>query len=149
MPWRIRHWKSCCGSDYATLNHHANSDFWTGYRALPHEVQALADKAYLLLKQNPYLNAGWPTGSKKPPSIHPARLSRPISRPNKTPPSLAYPRTGALKPLLPEINPVPGKTRSDPELTHHAHWRAALPSTPAKWRSPTACPAPHPIDRRN
>jgi len=36
------------------LNHHANPDFWTCYRALPHEVQVLADKAYLLLKQNPY-----------------------------------------------------------------------------------------------
>ncbi|MDG4552272.1 MAG: hypothetical protein P9F19_03695 [Candidatus Contendobacter sp.] len=36
------------------MNHHANPDFWTCYRALPQEVQVLADRAYLLLKQNPH-----------------------------------------------------------------------------------------------
>lgn len=32
--------------------HHANPDFWACYRALPSEVQTLADKAFALLKQN-------------------------------------------------------------------------------------------------
>jgi len=32
------------------LNHHATPDFWSCYRALPAEVQALADKSFSLLK---------------------------------------------------------------------------------------------------
>jgi hypothetical protein len=35
------------------LNHHASPDFWACYRGLPAEVQALADKAFALLKDNP------------------------------------------------------------------------------------------------
>jgi hypothetical protein len=35
------------------LIHHANPDFRACYRALPQAVQALADKAFSLLKQNP------------------------------------------------------------------------------------------------
>jgi hypothetical protein len=34
--------------------HHTNPDFWVCYRALPSEVRALADKAFGLLKQDPY-----------------------------------------------------------------------------------------------
>ena len=33
--------------------HHASPDFWTSYRALPASVQALADKAFALLKKDP------------------------------------------------------------------------------------------------
>ena len=33
--------------------HHASPGFWTCYRALPASVQALADKAFALLKQDP------------------------------------------------------------------------------------------------
>jgi hypothetical protein len=32
------------------LNHHASPDFWACYRALPAEVQALADKSFSLLE---------------------------------------------------------------------------------------------------
>jgi len=32
------------------LNHHATPDFWSCYRALPAEVQELADKSFSLLK---------------------------------------------------------------------------------------------------
>jgi hypothetical protein len=35
------------------LKHHASSGFWTLYQALPEEVRALADKNYVLLKDNP------------------------------------------------------------------------------------------------
>jgi hypothetical protein len=34
------------------LNHYASPDFWARYRALPHEVQSLADKSFALLKSN-------------------------------------------------------------------------------------------------
>ena len=33
--------------------HHATPDFWACYRALPEEVQRTADKAFILLKENP------------------------------------------------------------------------------------------------
>ena len=33
--------------------HHASPDFWACYRALPVAVQALADKAFGLLKEDP------------------------------------------------------------------------------------------------
>lgn len=33
--------------------HHASPDFWVCYRALPAEIQALADKAFVLLKADP------------------------------------------------------------------------------------------------
>jgi len=32
------------------LNHYASPDFWSCYRALPAEVQGLADKSFSLLK---------------------------------------------------------------------------------------------------
>ncbi len=32
------------------MNHHASPDFWSCYRALPAEVQGLADKSFSLLK---------------------------------------------------------------------------------------------------
>jgi hypothetical protein len=35
------------------LKHRASPDFWTCYRALPQEVQKLADQAYEHLKQDP------------------------------------------------------------------------------------------------
>jgi hypothetical protein len=35
------------------LNHYASPDFWSCYRALPAEVQRLADKSFSLLKENP------------------------------------------------------------------------------------------------
>jgi hypothetical protein len=34
------------------LNHYASPDFWARYRALPVEVQSLADKSFSLLKLN-------------------------------------------------------------------------------------------------
>jgi hypothetical protein len=34
------------------LNHHASPDFWSCYRALPREVQELADKSFSLLKSD-------------------------------------------------------------------------------------------------
>jgi hypothetical protein len=34
------------------LNHYASPDFWAGYRALPAEVQSLADKSFALLKSD-------------------------------------------------------------------------------------------------
>ena len=33
--------------------HYASPDFWALYRALPAEVQALADKCFALLKSDP------------------------------------------------------------------------------------------------
>jgi hypothetical protein len=35
------------------LKHFANPDFWSFYRALPQEIQALADEKFELLKSNP------------------------------------------------------------------------------------------------
>ena len=35
------------------MTHHANPDFWTACRALPKDVQELADKAFAILKQDP------------------------------------------------------------------------------------------------
>jgi hypothetical protein len=35
------------------LRHHATPDFWACYRKLPSEVQALADKSFALLSDNP------------------------------------------------------------------------------------------------
>jgi hypothetical protein len=35
------------------VTHHAAPDFWTKYRALPAEIQSLADKAFALLKADP------------------------------------------------------------------------------------------------
>ncbi len=35
------------------MNHYASSDFWNSYAQLPAEIQALADKNYALLKENP------------------------------------------------------------------------------------------------
>jgi hypothetical protein len=35
------------------VRHHAASDFWTCYHALPAEAQQLADKSFDLLKTNP------------------------------------------------------------------------------------------------
>ncbi|MHB8679545.1 MAG: ParE family toxin-like protein [Rudaea sp.] len=35
------------------MKHSASSSFWAAYHALPRNIQALADKSYLLLKQNP------------------------------------------------------------------------------------------------
>jgi len=47
------------------LNHYASPDFWACYRALPAEVQELADKSFSLLKDNP-----------KYPSLHFKRVNR-------------------------------------------------------------------------
>lgn len=47
------------------MNHHASPDFWSCYRALPKEVQALADKSFGLLKGNP-----------KHPSLHFKKVGR-------------------------------------------------------------------------
>ena len=35
------------------MNHFASPEFWTSYRALPAEVQQLADKSFALLKNDP------------------------------------------------------------------------------------------------
>ena len=35
------------------MNHHAAPDFWICYRALPSEIQGLADKSFQLLKSDP------------------------------------------------------------------------------------------------
>jgi hypothetical protein len=35
------------------VSHHASPDFWDCYRLLPDEVQALAGRAFALLKENP------------------------------------------------------------------------------------------------
>jgi hypothetical protein len=35
------------------MNHFATPEFWAHYRALPAEIQQLADKNFALLKQNP------------------------------------------------------------------------------------------------
>jgi len=35
------------------LNHYASPDFWTCHRALPKDVQRLADKSFALLKSDP------------------------------------------------------------------------------------------------
>lgn len=35
------------------MKHFASSRFWRSYRALPNEVQQLADRCYALLKSNP------------------------------------------------------------------------------------------------
>jgi hypothetical protein len=34
--------------------HHAVPDFWTSYRTLPASIQTLADRAFALLKSDPY-----------------------------------------------------------------------------------------------
>jgi len=34
--------------------HHAAPDFWTAYRALPVEIRDLANRAFALLKTDPY-----------------------------------------------------------------------------------------------
>jgi hypothetical protein len=34
------------------LNHYASPEFWAAYRALPDEVQSLADKSFALLKSD-------------------------------------------------------------------------------------------------
>ena len=34
--------------------HHAAPDFWANYRTLPSDVQDLADRAFVLLKADPY-----------------------------------------------------------------------------------------------
>ncbi len=35
------------------MKHHASQEFWSCYKALPGNVQALADKNFALLKANP------------------------------------------------------------------------------------------------
>ena len=40
--------RSRSGAVHQTLNHHASPDFWSCYRALPAEVQGLADKSFSL-----------------------------------------------------------------------------------------------------
>lgn len=35
------------------MTHHASPDFWACYRALPVEIQDLADKSFALLKADP------------------------------------------------------------------------------------------------
>jgi len=36
------------------VTHHAAPDFWNLYRSLPPDIQALADRAYALLKTDPH-----------------------------------------------------------------------------------------------
>ncbi len=36
------------------MNHYTVAKFWEYYHALPTDIQALADKNYELLKENPY-----------------------------------------------------------------------------------------------
>ena len=38
---------------YAVVNHRAHPDFWFHYRRLPGSIQALADKNFELLRNNP------------------------------------------------------------------------------------------------
>jgi hypothetical protein len=47
------------------LNHYASPDFWSCYRALPAEVQGLADKSFSLLKAD-----------SRHPSLHFKRVGR-------------------------------------------------------------------------
>ncbi len=47
------------------MNHHASPDFWSCYRSLPAEVQALADKCFALLKSDP-----------RHPSLHVKKVGR-------------------------------------------------------------------------
>lgn len=35
------------------MNHRATPQFWVKYRALPNEIQQLADRCYKLLRENP------------------------------------------------------------------------------------------------
>jgi hypothetical protein len=35
------------------MQHHASTDFWTQYHALPQEIRARADKQFALMKGNP------------------------------------------------------------------------------------------------
>ena len=35
------------------MRHHATPDFWACYRDLPPDVQSLADKSFVLLRDNP------------------------------------------------------------------------------------------------
>ena len=35
------------------MKHNASSSFWVAYQALPESIQALADKSFALLKQDP------------------------------------------------------------------------------------------------
>jgi hypothetical protein len=37
------------------MRHFASPAFWEAYRRLPESVRALADKNYMLLKQNPQM----------------------------------------------------------------------------------------------
>jgi hypothetical protein len=47
------------------LNHHATPAFWACYEALPADVQALADKSFELVNENP-----------KHPSVHLKKVGR-------------------------------------------------------------------------
>jgi hypothetical protein len=47
------------------LNHYASPDFWSCYRALPAEVQGLADKSFSLLKAD-----------SRHPSLHVKKVGR-------------------------------------------------------------------------
>jgi hypothetical protein len=47
------------------LSHHATPDFWACYGDLPADIQALADKSFALLKDNP-----------KHPSLHFKKVGR-------------------------------------------------------------------------
>lgn len=41
------------------MNHRASPDFWACYRALPVEIQGLADKSFALLKADPKHPSLW------------------------------------------------------------------------------------------
>ncbi len=47
------------------MNHHASPDFWSRYRALPAEVQRLADKSFTLLNAD-----------SRHPSLHLKKIGR-------------------------------------------------------------------------
>jgi hypothetical protein len=49
------------------VKHHASSRFWRSYRALPKEVQELADAKYALLKIDPAHRSLHFSGSSLPP----------------------------------------------------------------------------------
>ena len=36
------------------MTHHAAPDFWSAYRSLPADIRTLADRAFALLKADPY-----------------------------------------------------------------------------------------------
>jgi len=65
------------------VRHSASSSFWAAYRALPENVQVLADKSYQLLKHNP---------------AHPSLHFKPVGRFWSVRVGLHYRALGVLRP---------------------------------------------------